>query len=195
MSNARFTIPVQPHHAAYVRALLHLAPSDPVPVPGDSPVGHFLAGLFDDAQIDASAVDSARVDRLRGKLLVSVGAVFAGQGRVYLTERSVLEFDEFIHRLLREHLALIVHFGKANGIEEKDVIEKFITAHGLDDLIEFDALKKAMHRLRVARAIPHLRERGAWSDLAVVADLFRRKNTLRPPVAEPSEQSQLALSF
>ena len=67
---------------------------------------------------------------------------------------SIRFFDTYLYRRMMEDLLYKVMLNKQHDIDEKITIETFMSAVKIDELIEFDRVKKAIYRLRKERKLP-----------------------------------------
>jgi hypothetical protein len=146
---------MKPHLLQYLRWKERLQDGEPLDLAylrGD--LTYILVGLLTTKVKAGKQEDEELSGDFSVDLLFRINSRRVNEGKIMVSEEATRYFNQFVHRNMHELLLDRVLRGKANGIDEKDTIYSFITEIGLDDLVTFDALKKANYRLRNSRNIP-----------------------------------------
>jgi hypothetical protein len=79
------------------------------------------------------------------------------KGTMYMPPKTVVYFNNLIYDLFHETLLQRILFEYSDGVNEKDVIERFLLEHGIEPDIDIlvESVKKTSYRLRIAKNIPH----------------------------------------
>lgn len=153
-------LPIRPHLLRYVEWREGLAPGAPVQLPGPSLVGVTLnlilvsksrLLLSPDGRATALAHCTAR-------LHYEVHGRRYWHNQIFVTDDAALAFGEFLASLMHHDLLEQIIAGQRDRRLEKDVIVQFMIATGIDDFIEFEAMKQAQFRFR--RKIGYRHHRG-----------------------------------
>lgn len=115
---------------------------------------YVLVGLLT-TKMKAANYDNELGEEFSADLNFTINSRRVNEGKIIITEESVKFFNQYVHRNMHEMLLDRVLVGKNAGIEEKETIYQFIREVGLDDLVSFDAMKKASYRLRESRNMAH----------------------------------------
>lgn len=142
------SLPLRPHLFNFLSTKYHLDPGQPLPLPGRTVAGEFLASLL----LDKNALyDDARQtypDTYTAELSWVLSESRSERPAIFLSDSRIIKFNTFLHQLLHDDLFQLIQFNYRHGrMTEKEVIYKFIESHQLYD-IEFDSLKKASYRHR-----------------------------------------------
>ena len=71
----------------------------------------------------------------------------------YISKKSIVAFNTFLHRLFHEMLLFKIMEGLEEGINAKDTTIRFMEKFGIEDTVDVDSLKKANYRLRLSKKI------------------------------------------
>ncbi len=147
-------IPVKKHLLQYVIWRERLPDAGtPIPVPGLGPIAAALDMVLTFDHIYLDSAPSPVVDKFTGRLYYAVEST----DRQFVPDTGALMFNRFLEQLLRDDLNARILEGKTLGIQEKNVIERFLSETGLDEYLDFESVKKAQWRLRVHRRAPLIR--------------------------------------
>lgn len=152
---SRCCLPVKAHLLQYVVWRERLPAADtPIPVPGLGPIAAALdmVRTFDHVYLGAAPREA--VDHFTARLYY---ALDPSETRRFVADPGVILFNRFLDQLLRDDLFARILAGKSGGLQEKKVIEDFLTETRLDEFLDFESVKKAQWRLRVNRRVPTIR--------------------------------------
>lgn len=92
-----------------------------------------------------------------GMLWLQIPKWHITRSKIVITEEGVHLANEFLLCNFHEYLLTRVLEGKKNKRTEHDTIYDIINEMGIDELISYDALKKASYRMRERKKIPSFR--------------------------------------
>lgn len=78
---------------------------------------------------------------------------------IHITEKGIRFFNSFLYRSFHDWLQHRIVFGKTLGCNEKDVIYAMMHELNIEDLVTFDAVKKAAQRVRKNQKKPIIQSR------------------------------------
>lgn len=117
---------------------------------------YILVGLLT-TKVKAIDYDDEELgDEFSADLLFTINTRRVNEGKIIITEQAVRYFNQYVHRNMHEMLLDRIVCGKKAGVQEKETIYNFIRELGMDELVSFDALKKANYRLRKSREMDNL---------------------------------------
>jgi len=153
-------LPIRPHLLRYVEWREGLSPGHPVVVPGPSIIAVTLNLILvsKSALLLCSRTREACLAKCSARLRYQVTGRRYWHNHIFVTDDSALAFGEFLTALLHQDLLDLIIAGQRERRLEKEVIVQFMLDTGLDDFIEFDALKQAQFRYR--RKIGFVHHRG-----------------------------------
>lgn len=79
------------------------------------------------------------------------------RGLLFYTLDNIRFFNTYLYKTFHDDLLYMILLNKEFGIDETTTIYTFMESLGIEDLITFDALKKASYRLRKERNLPVFR--------------------------------------
>lgn len=156
--SASGAMPIRPHLLRFILKKENLPETALFHLPGDNSIAGFLYLLL-------TTKEALRDDDRHhvpmdctSELLFVLPPHELDRGRCFLTPTRVQRFNAWVHALMHEVLFTQILAGQLVGMEEKEIIYRFINQYELFDL-QFDALKKASTRYRVRKGFPLFREK------------------------------------
>lgn len=141
---------MRPHLLNFLTIKENLKPGDALPVPGRV-IGDYIGSLL----LNKTAVEDDRrqtiPDTYTAELPWLLTESRSDRPAVFLTSTRIIRIDQFVHDYMHETLFEQIMFNQKNGgMSEKEVIYKFIEHYRIYS-INFDSLKKASYRYRLAK--------------------------------------------
>lgn len=151
-------IPIRPHLLKFLLKVENMAPGDKLDLSSGGAIPFFVQLLLchkGELMSKDRYQSKKKIDQVpkyfTDTLEVKVSANFIPSGRIFLGYDSVFQLDKYLHKLM--HDFLIDRISRDNKTE-KQVILEFMDEFGItEDIISFDALKKAAQRLRTRKKI------------------------------------------
>lgn len=143
-------LPIRPHLLRYVEWREGLSAGSPVQLPGPSLVATTLNLILVSKSrlLQSVASRTKALAQCTSRLHYEVHGRRYWQNQIFVTDDAALCFSEFVHVLLHHDLLDRIIAGQRERTLEKDVIVQFMITSGLDDFVDFDAMKQAQFRFR-----------------------------------------------
>lgn len=187
------SIKVRPYLAAYTRWRENLAPDQPLLVPGCSPIALALdLCLTNKTTYLASRAVGLPDEKYGARLRYTVAGSRDRDGFLFVTDAMALRFNSFLLHDLHNLLADRIFRAVADGGSEKLTLLGFMREVGIEELVEYDALKKANYRLRTHRGFSHGRGRN-WTYSPTAMQFIHAQPAPKSLPVVPAQQLRLAL--
>lgn len=153
-------LPIRPHLLRYVEWREGLPPGQALAVPGPSIIAVTLNLILVSKtnMLLSGRCRDAKLAQCSARLRYQVTGRRYWRDHIFVADDSALAFGDFLTALLHQDLLDLIIAGQRERRLEKDVIVQFMLDTGLDDFMEFDALKQAQFRYR--RKIGFVHHRG-----------------------------------
>jgi hypothetical protein len=93
-----------------------------------------------------------------GTIVLVIPQWQATKTKIVITQEGVHLANQFLLSSFQEWMVERVLNAMKHGVTEHDTIYQIINELGIDDLISYDALKKASYRLRMKKKMPAFRQ-------------------------------------
>ncbi len=156
MSEMKGWIPIRPHLLRYVEWRECLVAGHPIVIPGMTIIAQALdLCLTNKTSYLTSTIrrEESRVHEYSGRLHYLVhGITRCRYNFHFVTAQQGMAFNIFLHHAMHDDLLRLIQAGQAAGQYEINIIKNFLDETGMDELINYESVKKAQYRLRQAKA-------------------------------------------
>lgn len=148
------SIPIRPHLLKYVCWNENIKIGEAIDLKGGGNIAFILQMLLRGKLESISYDDRQSVGKDYTQSLYYVYPLrHLNEGRIFIDEKAILIFNQFLHKHFHETLNVLIIQNQKYGIKIESSIKDFMDMLGIEDEIEYDSLKKANFRLRIARNI------------------------------------------
>lgn len=151
-------LPVKPYIKQYVLFKQNLLPGDcPIDLSGPGEIPLILRSLLVGKMQGNPYRHEPSEEVYDAVLMLQIPQWQKSRSKIVITTEGMHLANEFLLTNFQEYLLTRVLEGMKAKKTEHDTIYEIINEMGIDDLISFDALKKASYRLRTKKNIPAFR--------------------------------------
>ena len=175
------TIPIKPHLKKFVCWLENLKEDDHINLYQRTTIPRILKLLLTFKTEIIIDSDRPLPQDLTDQISYSLTIKRLDRGDIHLTKAGIIEFNSFLHYLFHDMLLarVVREVGKSkpNKKTEKQVIYEFLEEIGIEDIVNYESVKKSSYRLRKEKNM------GVFSDRSVDALELVPVKALNPDIA------------
>lgn len=146
-------IPMKPHLSQFLKFRLHFDQQGILHLSQKCAISSYLILLFTTKTKCTFDGVGLPVVSYSDQIKIKLTSKNLKYGEIFLDNDRIRRWNEFVHSKLHEYLETRISIYELHGKQIKDAIWDFIHESDMEDLISFDALKKANYRLRQSRTI------------------------------------------
>ena len=142
-------IPVKKHLKKFIHFIENVDKDTPLDLKNNSPFSYFCSLLFTNKtniSDDEHSAYTTASRKYQSKLVFTVHARMEKLGCFFLTRKSILALNRYLHRSFIDHIVQLVQAGIKDGKTQHQVIVKFMEDLDIVFDVEYDAIKKAVDR-------------------------------------------------
>ena len=154
-------IPVKTHLKKFIHFIENVEIDKSLDLKNNSPFSYFLSLLFTNKTNIIDDEHSAYTTASRkytSKLSFTIHARMEKLGCFFLTKKSILVLNRYLHRSFVDHVVQLVDAGVKRGKTQHQVIVEFMDELDIVFDVEYDAVKKAVDRARKNKKYDGIRE-------------------------------------
>jgi len=154
-------IPVKTHLKKYIHFIENVDKDNPLNLKNNSPFSYFCSLLFTNKtniMDDEHSAYATASRKYQSKLTFTVHARMEKLGCFFLTRKSILALNRYLHRCFIDHLVQLVQAGVKEGRTQHQIIVAFMEDLDIVLDVEYDAIKKAVDRANKNKKYAGIRE-------------------------------------
>lgn len=154
MKQLTISIPIIPYLKAYATGRQYLPVDSPIDLSASGSIPLIIFSCLEGKNIPEQKLDyDLAIDKYSDQLLVIVPRRAWYRNKIYISDFTIRWINAYLMESFKDYVAQRVEWGKEYGISETETLYKIIHEFKMDDVITFDAIKKASYRVRISKGI------------------------------------------